>query len=454
MNKLPRKELILCGVTALIAAVAIVGWLAKIEVLVKPWSDTAVIQFTTAVGLLGIAIAVPLRETRFRALSYVAVIPTAVIALLSLYGYISGGAVWLDTLLGRPFTEDSISPPGRSSIFTAVSLLFLTVGLVTLPRPKTRGVGALVTATLACASLGIATASTLGHVSGAFAGAGLARAEGISVQTGIGLGLLAIAQLMQAWKTAPHGKHGYPKGFPVPVAVAVLAASLAGFRAIDMREREIASGFAELRAAQTADLLEARIAVAEDSLLRAARLMAEQQEITQREWDNAASDYLSDMPGLVLFDIESGGQVRHANAPGEDGSLSRPAWETAFGSSGSRSEPLVAGLLPGDGPRRLFVASSVRSSTGRPVRVLAVFDLDTFLSRALSGGDADEFSINIEQAGVPVYSRRVDDESDYEFTENVRPVSLAWTLRMTPSTQFLDKRRSSTPESADRKSVV
>src|SRR5690606_6355762 len=166
---------------------------------------------------------------------------------------------------------------------------------------------------------------------------------------------------------------GAPRGFALPVGLAVLVSAVMAFTSFERHEQLRAGEFARLRAIEGTEAVNRRIDVTEDTILRIAMLMAEQNEVEQHEWESTVRMTQTDLPGLILCDIDSRGQRSkspRADAPDE---LSAAAWRTAFAETSALQQPVMGSIFVADAAY-LFVAASAYGSRGHDVRIVAVFE--------------------------------------------------------------------------------
>ncbi|MCA8944640.1 MAG: PAS domain S-box protein, partial [Planctomycetes bacterium] len=186
----------------------------------------------------------------------------------------------------------------------------------------------------------------------------------------------------------------------------------------------------------------------EDSVSRITQLMAEQQDVTQSEWNNAADDYLSDLPGLLVFNLESHGKLRRAEGDRLDAAASDAAWSVAFGEGEPNVGRTVGALEAASGSARFYVAATARGSSGAVVRTLAVFAVDPFLRASLPSTTWRRFSLLLGDRSGTLFEHVISEESELQLSLPVDREGLGWTLGLTVSSDFLDNRRSALPESA------
>lgn len=446
--KRQQLPLLLSGTAALIALLFSVASLAQIESLVRLESDASPFRFSSALSLLSLAVALSLSATGLRKLSFAAIAPAFIIALMVLYAAWRDQPVWLDTWSGSLFAREGHSLASAGSVITAFSVLGVGAGMLLLGNSEQQKPRGLLSATLSSAVLGIVVMSLVGWISGVVTGLDWIRFDTVSVQSALILVLLATAELGLAWRSASRSLSGYPQGLAIPVMVGALAASIVTARAAELQEQQSANSYAELQATQVAQVLEARLVSIEDSVSRITQLMAEQQDVTQSEWNNAADDYLSDLPGLLVFNLESDGNLRRAEGDRLEDTASDAAWSVAFGDG----EPTVGrtlGALEGaSGSTLFYVAATARGSSGSVVRTLAVFAVDPFLRASLPSTTWSRFSLVLGDRSGTLFEHAIADESELQLNLPVDREELGWTLKLTVSSDFLNKRRSALPESA------
>ncbi|MCA8919289.1 MAG: PAS domain S-box protein [Planctomycetes bacterium] len=446
--KRQRLPLILSGTAALIALLFSVAWLAQIESLVRLDIDASPFRFSSALSLLSLAVALSLSATGLRKLSFAAIAPAFIIALMVLYAAWRDQPVWLDTWSGSLFAREGHSLASAGSVITALGVLGVGAGMLLLGNPEQQQPRGLLSATLSSAALGVAVMSLVGWMSGVVTGLDWIRVDTVSVQSALILALLATAELGLAWRSAMRSPSGYPQGLAIPVMVGALAASIVVARAVELQEEQSANSYAELQATQVAQVLEARLVRVEDSVSRITQLMAEQQDVTQSEWNNAADDYLSDLPGLLVFNLESHGKLRRAEGDRLDAAASDAAWSVAFGEGEPNVGRTVGALEAASGSARFYIAATARGSSGAVVRTLAVFAVDPFLRASLPSTTWTRFSLLLGDRSGTLFEHVIADESELQLSLPVEREGLGWTLGLTVSSDFLDNRRSALPESA------
>ncbi|MCA8916471.1 MAG: PAS domain S-box protein [Planctomycetes bacterium] len=445
MGRKHTNDSIAAGIVVLTSALTMAGWLLHVEWLVRLGPGEAVMQFSTALGMLIAACAVLLAQLGAHRAKLGVAVALVFLCAWSTYGYLAGTAIWLDTLVGTPFVADRFSPPGRSSLFTLAGLLGIAVSVFMLAGQARRSWQTTTAAVAACIALGIGATAVIGFLASHVTGLDWGRHHGTSAQTALCLTLLGGAQLALAWRRAPKGQTGYPAAFPVPVAVAVLAATAVTVHSFSNLEHQTAIRFASAKVEESAGALENRFSATEDTVYRIASILAEQQDITQEEWTAATKGYLTDLPGLLAFELESNGSRRHASVPGYTGTLHADAWDIAFAGEGPDARGEL-GLLPtARETAHFYVAAAAHGSHGQQLRILALFDLPAYLNRALSPSTMRDFAISLKYGARQLYLRSVPELADDELVAHVHPGGDDWELRMTPTLAYVRSRQTALP---------
>lgn len=429
----------LCIVALIGSGVMVAAWLGKWPALLKFSDGTALLQPTAAIAGLAFAAALLMHTFKLRVPALMAAAVPLVLGGLTLAAGALGSSLFLDNLLGTPFISDEFTHPGRMAAYTAIAFVCLSLGVMLLALKPGNG-GVTLAAGFGSVAVGVGGMSSLSYLMGNLADFGWGAYNGVSPQAAVLVFVLATALMAQCWLVAPRSEAGAPRGFALPVGLAVLVSAVMAFTSFERHEQLRAGEFARLRAVEGTEAVNRRIDVTEDTVLRIALLMAEQNEVVQHEWESTVQMTENDLPGLIVCDIDSRGRRSYSPFGESQSELSSAAWRAAFPGALELRQPVLGSMFVSDVPY-LFVAASAYGSRGHDVRIVAVFEPEAFMQSALPTGVQQQFICELQAGGTSVFKSNELVSTAAPIVNRLR-ANGDWHLRMTPSSAYMDSRRS------------
>ncbi|MEM5474296.1 PAS domain-containing sensor histidine kinase [Hoeflea sp. AS60] len=116
-----------------IGMIVIAIWLLRLEQIAESFPIVLAMQFNTALCLVLLGTAFIAAAYGYTRVVYTLTIATALMAVVSLYQYVSGINVGIDTLFNTPFVTVGASSPGRMAPNSAICFLLAAIG-ISIPR--------------------------------------------------------------------------------------------------------------------------------------------------------------------------------------------------------------------------------------------------------------------------------------------------------------------------------
>ncbi len=232
-----------------------------------------------------------------------------------------------------------------------------------------------------------------------------------------------------------------PRWLPIPVALVVLASSLALYFALERKQdQEIAR---TVRA--DADGAKDQIAVRMDARFRSLARMARDWEFsgapTQAVWEASAASYVHDIPDVEALEwIDASHHVRWivpmAGSKLNDSTLDERR-NAALGQAESQRQPIVTRTVTlFDGGLGFVIYAPIVVKGQSDGFLAGVFKARTCLDRYLPPAVADGEAITVSESGQPFYTRDADtpaSRKDWIEQERIELRGATWEMRVWPT---------------------
>lgn len=245
-----------------LAGTVMAGWFAQSVLLTQISLVFVPMQFNTA--LLFLATAVGLTAIVFdyhRAALGIGVIIVTV-ALLTIYQYLFGLDLGIDTLFLEPFTVAKTSHAGRMAPNTAMCFLLAGSALLLLDLRKTAEwhlAGAGVSGSLVA---GIGLVALAGYISGAESAFQWRYLTAMAVHTSIGFVLLGAGTLFIAWQRSADFGSSLPRWYTITIGIGFLTLVIAIWYVAAAQEQRVAERLGDLPSSILNFILIAGVALA------------------------------------------------------------------------------------------------------------------------------------------------------------------------------------------------
>ena len=449
-ERFPRLLARLTGHTlALLGVMALIGWVAGLEPLVRLGHDQPPLYPNTAIALIGAAIALRAVQARRIGLARIGVALLIIIGGLTLLQYLAGFDAGIDRwLLADRFLPDGTRYPGRMAAGSALCLLFAGIALLSLTFDRHSDLIDIIAGVLGVTVAAVGGIVLLGYLSGILDTLRTSAVAGISLYGSLGLFLLGSSIVALAWRR-DMALSALPRWSAAAIGVAGVTITMLFWKALVQHDRErVAERFRyEATAARQA------VAGQIDGLIKElSRLGRRTGQLSVPDWTADADAAVRD---IDLYEaiawVDSTNQVR-AVAPWT--AVDRIEQLAGAGRSravdtvrvhGFGTDPVSAELVDND--RLLAVRIAACPATDRCDGVLAGFiNLERLFTRALGTTDP-ELCITVSTGGRTLFSRTdsgcVEGQASGFAYLGVGPLS--WTLSAGPTTSLLNETTSPLP---------
>jgi signal transduction histidine kinase/DNA-binding response OmpR family regulator len=239
-------SLVFAAASLLLGFAVLFGWHTGNRTLVQLLPQFVPMQYNTALGfvfcgaaLLGLAL------DRVG----IAVISGAIAALigsLTLIEYVGQISLGIDEIFMKHEVTVKTSHPGRMAPNTAVCFLLVGMSAVLsvfiLPE-RTRSVLRVILASLA---IGLSTVALSGYLAELETAYGWGNLTRMALHTSVGFIVVSSGMLCLIWSREVEAESGLPRWMPVPVAIAILTATLCFWQALAAESARIAERYEEL----------------------------------------------------------------------------------------------------------------------------------------------------------------------------------------------------------------
>lgn len=209
-----------------IAMLALIGWVAHVDVLTGVGASSSPMRIATAVAFVTSSVSLLAIGRGRRHLATAAAAVTMLIGVLALAGYVTGTAIGVDELMrfDRVFGPDSV----RIAPNTAVAFTLLGVALIAILRPKARRL-LLIAVIVVSIAIALGIVSLIGYLVRLPSAYEWGSYTGMSLNTAVCMTIIGIAVWGRAWLIDSAGTGTAPRWAPVPLGVtlSVVAVTLA-----------------------------------------------------------------------------------------------------------------------------------------------------------------------------------------------------------------------------------
>ena len=198
-----------------------VGWFLHMPLLFRWMPGGSAMVVITAVGLLSLNASLLAHLGNRRWISEILATVVLLIGIICLTQIILGTDLKIDQLLWSYDRKDFSGPPGRIAVPSACSLIFISLGILTLRKYRT-GAGAVFAASLASGAIALITLAFISNMLGLEAGT----LAGMALPSIVAFMLLSVALLVEIWHKTPRLDWSLPLSAAGLVVFTTISASM------------------------------------------------------------------------------------------------------------------------------------------------------------------------------------------------------------------------------------
>lgn len=444
-------HLVLALLVVLVSSLVLVGWILRINELIRVSGGFAPMVVNTAISFLVLGISFLFFEGTHRRLTMVGagfVIPLAVLNLLQ---YFLGLDLGIDRLFADPFFSTEVAFPGRMAISTTVC--FLIAGVLGLLHGKSSA-SQLAKVSLASLLFGFALMGLLGYVFHFSSEYGWGAFSRMAVHTSACFMFLAAAHFWQLRRMILAGGTGRSSTLPLYVVLIGVMISVMIWQLLVFRDIERNRSMAHLQAEGFRSKLEGAFVPLERTLQHMARRMAAEAYPDEKGWHMDARFYLDELAGLNrIFVVNPDKKIRWIFPE-------NAITETLVGTLADRSREVGEVLEDVQNSRELRISRVARTPAGANGFALAIPVLKNghYLGAIVGAVDLsvfiDKFSktegyLTVIKQGANEIYRNAELEpalgSDWRIDLNFSYRGVDWSIVFAPSSGMVRKNISSIP---------
>lgn len=436
--------------------VVMAGWYMESASLVQIVPGFAPMQFNAAAGFILAGAALLAWSGRYMAVLHACWGLLVLLAGLTLYQYLAGVNLGIDTLFVDPFLTEKTSHPGRMAPATAAGFLFIGTALALLGVPGRRDALLLPVAVLGSVVIAAAIGTVIGYALGVETQTGWQYATLMAVHTAVGFLLLGLGILMLAVEQGgTSDPTGLPRWLAISVFVVATGASLAVWQSLDQAEE------ARFRDSLNSEVLHLEGSLSDflTPIVQALIRMAERWDThgrTPRElWEADAGNYLRhrpDMTSITWVDADHNARwvvpldlrqsVININMQRE------PVRRRVFQRAHREQRPVISDTVElVTGERGFFVVIPLQHEHGY---IVGVFSIIPFLGKVVQESGLLGYHVSVFENGREIYRSSTqqvsEDSGNWTIEREISMRDIGWTLRLSAGNQALRQHLSTIPE--------
>lgn len=439
-----------------IGLVVMIGWHARNTSLIQAFGLSPGMQYNAALCFCVLGTGFGLMLVGRRYASATCSVAVSALAGLTLYQYLVGADVGLDTLWMEPFVTVGTVHPGRMAPVTAICFLFAAGAIFLFSLRQVQAWGVCFLIAVGLFSVGVSVA--FGFVANLPTTFWWGHASKMSLHAAVGFLVLGIGIAGYACQQAVQSKHRMFPWAIVALEMALLLMTLGLWQAMTVLRE------ADLQRVLRQQVEAVQDAIRDDLQGRAGHLgrMAERWGVrggTPRdEWEKDAANYVQDLQGFLSIQwLNRKSEIEWVMPRslekllvGRDymkGSVRRNAWQGAFARRRAYTSQLTPLLQGGEGFLTIVPVYRQNEPDGAIVAVYRLADwLNTIFSQKASFAD---YGVAVFHEGAPVYRWAQGDAlSDAKWTK-VRDIQfdgLQLRIQVWPSAHLQRSMSSALPE--------
>ena len=182
----------------------ILGWYIGSEMLIQIYPKFVPMQFNTALGFVGIALALLGLITKHREFFKYIAIALIFLGGLTLVQYIFRMNLYIDELFIKHYITISTSYPGRMAPNTALNFLLSGIAILTMSKKRVRSNELVIASCLGSVIMGLGSVAFLGYLSHVETAYGWGNLTRMAIHTAIGFMVVGLMLILEArylsWK--------------------------------------------------------------------------------------------------------------------------------------------------------------------------------------------------------------------------------------------------------------
>lgn len=237
---------VLAAATLTLGIVVLFGWHTGNRTLVQVLPQFVPMQYNTALGFVFGGTALLARCLDHRGTAIVAGSLAFIVGALTLVEYIGRLDLGIDELFMEHEVTVKTSHPGRMAPNTAACFALIGLALAWPARNSLQDQRSLLRISLASLAFGLSTVALAGYLTGLETAYGWGNLTRMALHTSIGFILASIGMICLTWSRESSHQARLPAWMPVPIAIAVLTATLCFWQALAAENARIQQQYAEL----------------------------------------------------------------------------------------------------------------------------------------------------------------------------------------------------------------
>lgn len=435
----------------------LISWYAHFTTILQLRPNFPAMQYNTALCLLfGGAGLCLLSWGRLR-LAQVMGGLVALFAGMTLYEYLCGFDLHIDQLFFHPYITVQTSQPGRMAPASALCLFQTGLALVMGGwRAETKW-HAVVIGSMGSIIITICVVAILGYAINLPGTYGWGQLTLIALHTACALSLLGMGIFTIAWNMGRKEDGRAPHWLPIPVGLAVVAASVVFFQALESRQNQEIAQTIKADAEGVKSVINVRLQARIHSLERIAKRWEFSGRPEQAVWENDVKNYLVDAPDFQAIEwIDSGRLVRWiVPLAGNEGKLNQNLTteerrHAAVQASMQLHEAVMTRVVElFKGGLGFVVYVPIYNGDNFDGWIAGVFKAQQMFDRYLPAAVAPGYAINISEGSQAFYERYPGPKPstrDWVVTSTIEQREANWILSVWPGAPLVAQMNSPLPK--------
>lgn len=443
-------------IPAAVGVLVLTGWHAHIPALIQLRPDLPPMQYNTALCILLTGGGLCAWSRRLPRATQALGAPVAILAGMTLYEYLCGFDLRIDQLFFHPYITIHTSQPGRMAPASALCLLLTALALLFLGLRAERKWRAVAIGSLGSIVVTISMLAVLGYVIDLEGTYGWGQFTRIAFHTACALIVLGSGVFAAAWNEGRAKNELAPRWLPVTAMLAVIAASLVFYKALESRQNQEV----EQAVMASGDGVKNTVSVRMDARIRSLVRMARRWEFSGRParavWENDAKNYCADFPDFQAIEwIDPSRLVRWiVPLEGNEAKLNQNLTieerrHAAVEAALKTREPEVTRIVQlFRGGLGFIVYVPIYSGDNFDGWIVGVFKAQSLFDRFLPGALAPGYTVSLADGASAFYERDPGprpSNAKWVYTSNVELRGATWTVRVWPAPALAAKMNSSLP---------
>ena len=441
-----------CAAIAIgVATVVMVAWFAEWPRIIQPLPESGFMTFNTALSLFFFGWATVLLLTGYRVGSIGAIIPPALLSLLTLTEYLFEANIGLDELFVRAFISHPTAVPGRTAPNTTVAILLGCVVVVNYAIFQRHIAPLILSQMLAVAILTSAVCAMVGHAIQLEPLAGWYGLTHMASHTALCLALLSIALLILGRSKLQLLVQDLRQHVAGLALAAGLMLSIAVWQTVYAEQVKKWDLLVHAETDELADRVESSWTNQIKALERHVQRWDFRMGLDEGTWRQDAQAYIRDYGSLLAFaycgdDTEvlwietSPATRRQFLLP----VIQSPDAKETIAAARSNGESRLSTSFTLNAQQR-YVIGATSTRTGNGSSLVYVFDVKRVIERAITNLEVNNYRLRVLENGKELYSTHRDETpvmATLRSTSTVALAGLHWQFEATPTKEYFDQAQS------------